>query len=79
MEMMQRITPTTNIGNSNSLTSSIKGMTYILNSIHITPTNIEIPINTFCILISFPKNVIVFTYSIPLLKLKINVKKDFSP
>ena len=48
MEMMQRMTPMTNIGNSNSLTSSIKGMTYILNSIQITPTTIEIQINNFC-------------------------------
>ena len=78
MEIMQRISPTTNIGNSKFLTSSIKGTTYILNSIHITPTNIKIPINTFGILIPF-FIVIVFTYSILLIKLKINVKKDFSP
>ena len=52
MEMMQRITPTTNIGNSNSLTSSIKGMTYILNSIQMTPTKMVIPNNIFALFAS---------------------------
>lgn len=77
MDIMQRITPTTNIGNSKSLTSSIKGITYILNSIQMTPTKMEIPNNIFCsflIIISYSQNVIVFTDSILLISIR---KKTF--